>query len=144
VAVHEFAHACLAHLSIPRWLNEGLAVMVQTHITGLSYNQYDLDKMHDDLQGHASLWNERTIQDFWSGDSFSNTEENHLSYDLAYRCVGLLAKDEAAIRKFIPEANTTDAGEAAALKHYGKSLGLLIAEFLGQGDWSPKPDRWNR
>jgi len=35
VIVHEMTHGCLAHLPIPLWLNEGLAVNTEQRLTGV-------------------------------------------------------------------------------------------------------------
>ena len=140
VAVHEYVHACLSHLPLPAWLNEGMAVAIETEIIGLYKPQFDGEAM----ERHRSLWNEATIQDFWSGASFHKQEENRLSYDLGYLCVEVLAQDYTTFREFVLEADARDGGEAAARKYYGHSLAFLIAQFLGEGDWSPKPDEWDR
>ncbi len=140
VAVHEYVHACLSHLSLPSWLNEGMAVAIEAEIVGLNPMRFDEEAM----ERHRSLWNATTIQDFCSGDSFHKQEENELSYDLGFLCVKVLAQEYSAFRKFVLEADAGDAGEAAFLKHYGSSLGDLMSQFLGEGDWSPKPDQWKR
>ncbi len=74
---------------------------------------------------------------------FHKAEENHLSYDLGYLCVEVLAQDYNTFRELVLKADAHDGGEAAARKYYGHSLGFLIAQFLGKGDWSPRPDEWD-
>jgi hypothetical protein len=140
VAVHEYVHACLSHLPLPGWVNEGMAVAIEAEIIGLHHMRFDSEAM----ERHRSLWNATTIQDFWSGASFHKQEESELSYDLGYLCVNALVQDYPAFRKFVLEADALDGGEAAAGKHYGASLGYLISQLLGEGDWSPKPDQWDR
>ena len=140
VAVHEYSHACLSHLPLPAWVNEGMAVAIEAEIIGLHHMRFDSEAM----ERHRSLWNEATIQDFWSGASFHKQEENHLSYDLGYLCVRVLAQEYTAFRGFVLEADARDGGEAAARKHYSAGLGSLMSQILGEGDWSPKPDQWDR
>ena len=47
-----------------------------------------------------------------------------------------------ALMKFISEASRLDAGEAACREVFGISLGGIAGEFLGHGDWTPRPTEW--
>ena len=110
IAVHELTHACLAHLDIPLWLNEGLAVLMEEVLAGqhLFIDQELMAK-------HQEYWNTETIQGFWSGDSFFATDEGQsLSYHLAHVLTRKLAKGAAAFSEFANHANAADAGAAAA------------------------------
>ncbi len=137
-AAHELTHACLAHLPLPLWLNEGLAVTMEGAIC--NYRPHD---RHERLPEHMAYWNLATMQDFWSGDAFGRPDEgSSLSYELASWCVQALVRDYEAFVGFANGASFEDAGAAAALNHYGFDLGLLMEQFLGTGEWSPRPAAW--
>ncbi|MEL6449410.1 MAG: hypothetical protein AAFQ62_15860 [Pseudomonadota bacterium] len=139
-AAHELTHACLRHLPIPTWLNEGLAMTMEDELCGSQPLRMDNERMHE----HRSFWNASTIQEYWSGDAFNRPDEGmELSYELARYCVRALAHDYSAFSAFANEADMSDAGDSAAIQHFGGSVGGLIAQFFGDGDWSPKPDRWH-
>ena len=64
VIVHEMMHACLGHLAIPAWLNEGLAVNTERRLCPRGTHQYAPKELH---WMHQKFWNDETIQEFWSG-----------------------------------------------------------------------------
>lgn len=133
IAVHELTHACLAHLQIPVWLNEGMAVLMEDVLAG---NHLVLDKAL--LDSHQKYWNEKTIQGFWSGDSFLASDEGQaLSYSLAHVIARNISKDFTAFSSFCVRANYEDAGESAAQEYFGLSLAQLVGVFLGEGKWQP-------
>jgi len=139
VAAHELTHAMLAHLPIPVWLNEGLAVNMESSITG--YSSYQLNKQKHNK--HIDYWNVNSIQKFWSGESFQQAgEAGELSYHLAQLIVQSLAEEYQVFTRFVNQADFIDGGEAAAIKVFGGSLGAIIEQIYGEGDWSPKPDLW--
>ncbi len=139
IAAHEMTHALLSHLPIPAWLNEGMAVSVENMITGSSPLRMD-----NELYGrHQAFWGEKEMQEFWSGDAFHRPDEGQeLSYHLAQFAVHSLSQDYEAFVKFTNKAHFDDGGEAAANDVYEGSLGNLIVQFFGEGDWSPNPDIW--
>jgi hypothetical protein len=93
----------------------------------------------DRLAEHRAFWNEETIQEFWSGRSFGRTDEGiDLSYELARYCVRALAHDPHPFIEFAKNANSEDGGETAAVATFGGSLGGLIEQFFGPGDWAPR------
>jgi hypothetical protein len=139
VAAHELTHACISHLDIPAWVNEGLALKMEDKITGSVPPQMYRER----YEQHQQFWDEDTIQQFWWGKSFERPDEgSDLSYELARFAVETLSVDYDVFREFVLEAKSSDSGEAAAIKHFGRSLGELIEKFFGGGDWAPKPDRW--
>lgn len=142
VAAHELTHACLSHLAIPLWLNEGIAVAMEDIISG----SYPLRMDSEMFTRHKNFWGKNEIQEFWSGQSFSRSDEGQeLSYHLARFAVQALSHDYSLFKKFVLSAHNKDGGEAAALKVFGGSLGGLIEQMLGPGDWKPKPARgWGR
>lgn len=134
IAVHELTHACLSHLPIPLWLNEGLAVSMESVLAHI--NLY-LDK--ELIAKHKDYWNEDTIQKFWTGESFFQCNEGQeLSYSLANIIVQNIATDYDIFKKFASDANYIDAGNAASLKHFNTDVGHLASTFLGEGAWQPK------
>lgn len=141
VAAHEMTHALLSHLPIPAWLNEGMAVNIEDLITGSSPIQMD----NETLSRHLSFWGDTEIQEFWSGESFVRPDEGlELSYHLAQFAVSALSQDYESFIRFSNAANHADGGESSAKSEYGVSLGELIAQFFGEGNWTPKPDRWKQ
>ncbi|CAN5512568.1 hypothetical protein BH09VER1_BH09VER1_45070 [soil metagenome] len=135
VLVHELTHNRLAHLGIPRWLNEGLAMAMEKHISG--HLSRDLDRSL--YREHLLYWTGETIQNFWSGWAFHDPADrvSHLSYNLAQVLVCLLSDEFPDFIEFVSHAQYADAGEAAAQHHLGISLGDAVATFLGEGPWTP-------
>jgi len=132
---HELTHDCLRLLPIPLWLNEGLAVTIENEICG----NHPLRMEADRLREHAEFWNEDTIQEFWSGESFGRVDQGiGLSYELARYCIRALAHDLPSFITFAQRASAADGGEAAAMEVYEGSLGGLIEQFFGPGNWSPR------
>ena len=131
IAVHELTHACLVHLPIPLWLNEGMAVLMEDVLAG---NRLFLDK--EMVERHHKYWNEETIQGFWSGESFMAIDEaQELSYNLAHILARNISQDFSAFAKFSNSANYEDAGELAAQECLGLSLTQMVGSFLGEGNW---------
>lgn len=138
-SAHELTHACLKHLPIPLWLNEGFAVTMEDEICGSAPLRMENERFAE----HASFWNAETIQEFWSGESFNRTDQgSELSYELARYCLRALAHEHDVFAAFANSASFEDGGEAAAIETHGGSLGGVIDQFFGEGDWSPKPELW--
>jgi hypothetical protein len=136
---HELTHSYLRHLPVPLWLNEGLAVTMEHELCGTHPLRMDPDRLAE----HRAFWNEETVQEFWNGRSFGRTDEGiGLSYELARYCIRALAHDLEAFTRFANQATWEDGGEAAAHAVYGGSLGGLIEQFFGEGEWIPAPPRW--
>lgn len=134
IAVHELTHACLSHLPIPTWLNEGLAVLMEDVLAGQG-----LILNKEMLLQHQNYWNETTIQAFWSGDSFFAADEGQeLSYHLAHILVRNICKQREAFADFVNHADALDAGSSAMHKSFGLTLSELAGSFLGLGKWDPK------
>ena len=141
VASHEMTHALVSHLPLPTWLNEGIAVNIENMITGSS----PLEMNEEMYQKHLSFWSEREIQEFWSGDAFYRSDEGQeLSYHLAQFSVNALSKGYDDFIQFVNKANFSDGGETAAEEVYEGSLGNLIHQFFGEGEWAPKPEVWDK
>jgi hypothetical protein len=154
--VHELTHDCLAHLPLPMWLNEGVAVTLQKAITPATRPiwQSEQDSLFsasidwrppiiwDELaERHFAHWNATNIQSFWAGTSFFEPgDPNELSYSLAEVFLKLLSErgDAAALQNFLEAAQQDDAGQTAALDHLGADLGDIAGMFLGEGNWRPQ------
>jgi hypothetical protein len=147
VIAHELTHACLSHLPLPAWLNEGLAVNTEHRLCPPPSNVFggrdNPQQMH---ARHRGFWGAVEIQEFWSGKSFLRADEgNELSYDLARIIVAQLAADWTRFRPFALAADMADAGAAAAREHLGVELGAVAAALLQQppgAQWSPEPRLW--
>ncbi|GAA5165849.1 hypothetical protein GCM10025770_22050 [Viridibacterium curvum] len=144
VIAHELTHACLGHLPIPAWLNEGLAVNTENRLCPSPHGMPDARRQH---ARHLAFWGEAEIQQFWSGKSFlRNDEGNELSYDLARILVSHFAADWERFRGFARAANLADAGAAAAHEHLGMDLGEAVCAVLErEADvaWAPRAEMWN-
>jgi hypothetical protein len=143
VIAHEMTHGCLGHLTIPAWINEGLAVNTERRLCPPASQQYTPQQLH---WMHQQFWNEETIQDFWSGSSFLRPDEgNLLSYDLARILVDQFSRDWESFKHFVQQAQLDDAGHTAATKLLGIDLGRTVValfELQTTSSWSPDPARW--
>ena len=141
ITAHEMTHSLLSHLPIPLWLNEGMAVTIEDTFTGSAPLQMD----NELFERHKTFWGEQEIQEFWSGDAFYRTDEGQeLSYNLAQFAVKSLSHDYETFVRFANNAHSDDGGESAAHEIFEGSLGGLIEQFFGDGDWAPKPQQWNK
>ncbi|WP_334188164.1 hypothetical protein [Noviherbaspirillum sp.] len=128
VIAHEMTHACLSHLPIPLWLNEGLAVNTEHRLTGKPASLYSPQEMR---AKHLAFWDAEKVQEFWFGKSFSRTDDgNMLSYDLARILVETFSKDWASFKQFVIEAKWQDGGAEAARLYLGGSLGDYVSSLL--------------
>lgn len=141
VLVHELTHGCLDHLPLPAWLNEALAMRMEEVICGTEV--FVLDK--EMMERHQKYWNAETIQQFWSGESWGiHGESFELSYNLAqilWRKIEVVfAVPTDILLSFIAAADCKDGGQLACASLFEFSLGDLMVDFLGEGDWEPKPN----
>ena len=143
VIAHEMTHGCVAHLPLPLWLNEGLAVNTERRLAGRAPQRFTPEEMHAKLQ---RFFGEDEVQEFWSGKSFQRTDDgNMLSYELARIFVEHLAADWSRFARFANAAHYEDAGAAAAREHLGVELGAMAAALLEREDpapFAPRPERW--
>jgi hypothetical protein len=144
VVAHELTHSALAHLKLPLWLDEGIAVTTEHHVSDLTRrNPRDQVEL---IGKHLDFWNAERMQEFWSGESFQRVDEGHtLSYDLATQIVGLAGREWDAFVKFATAAQRADGGAAAAQAAFNLDLGRLAAMALNvapQPGWSPDPGAW--
>jgi len=143
VIAHEMTHGCLAHLPLPLWLNEGLALNTERRLVGKDSSLYTPQEMREK---HLAFWGEDEIQEFWSGRSFARTDDgNLLSYDLARIIVEQLAKDWETFKGFALAADRSDAGAHAAHERLGIDLGKYACALLEREPspaWTPDSARW--
>lgn len=143
VVAHEMTHACLRHLPIPAWLNEGIAVNTERRLSPSGAPPYTPAQLH---WMHRRFWNETTIQEFWSGASFLRPDDgNLLSYELGRILVEQLSRDWDGFAAFVNQARLDDAGQAAAATAFGIDLGRAVTalfEVDTTASWSPDPARW--
>ena len=84
VIAHETIHALLAHLPIPAWLNEGLAVNTEQRLCPAAQDPRSRPSALQMHQRHKTFWGPEEMQQFWSGQSFLRSDQgNELSYDFA-------------------------------------------------------------
>jgi hypothetical protein len=143
VIAHELTHACLSHLPIPAWLNEGLAVNTELRLCPPPQPPSNLRQQH---ARHKKFWQPQIIQEFWSGKSFLRSDQgNELSYDLARILVAQFAGDWDRFRRFALSADVADAASSSARLHLGVPLGAAVCAVLEREPepaWEPQPELW--
>ena len=143
VIAHEMTHSALAHLHLPTWLDEGLAVNTERRLKGAPPAQHTPAQLH---HLHQRFWTPERMQEFWAGTSFQRTDDgNLLSYELARILVDHMARDWAAFTAFVTTAQRRDAGAQAAVEvlsvDLGSSVGALL-DIVDNDGWAPDPARW--
>jgi hypothetical protein len=144
VIAHELTHACLDHLPIPAWLNEGLAVNTELRLCPPMQAPENPRQLH---ARHLGFWGAEEIQEFWSGKSFLRSDQgNELSYDLARILVSQFAADWEPFRQFALAANLADGAASSGKHHLGIDLGAAVCAVLErepEPSWSPRPETWH-
>ena len=131
---HELAHATTAHLPIPRWLSEGLAMFIERSVVG----DPSISVGHELINDLRAFWTEKNIQTFWSGESFIVPGiSNELSYEFAEILFRYLLKSGKDLIGFLQAADDRDAGQTAAINLLDMDLNDAVVEFLGPGEWRP-------
>lgn len=143
---HELTHVSLHHLSMPQWLEEGLAQMFEHAVTGRSVLQVDARM----AERHKRYWGIHGLDDFWYGTGFSRSGKvSELSYQLAEILVRLLVEEgkprwfgwvrepQRRFFAFLRQAREQDCGETACQEQLGFGLGDLASRFLGSDLGSP-------
>jgi hypothetical protein len=140
IIAHELTHMQLTHLPLPAWLNEGLAVNTENILSPRSGSHFTPAEMRSK---HSVFWDEKTIQEFWSGKSFLRVDDgNLLSYDLAKQLTTLISQNRASFVSFSNAADIFDSGQQAAEHHLGIPLEHAVSHLLGAGNWRPEPSLW--
>ena len=154
--VHELTHECVMHLSLPLWVNEGVAMTLQRSIApapappgqgvqeaafAATLNWTPPLMWRELKERHLDFWDEERLQSFWAGTSFYVPgDSNELSYSLAEVFIKLLAegKEKVHLEGFLEHARVEDAGQTAALDILATDLGEIAGTFLGPGNWRPR------
>jgi hypothetical protein len=144
VIAHEMTHSSLAYLSLPLWLDEGIAVTTEHQV---SHSHRHPQEAIELMNKHADFWNAELMQEFWRGESFHRTDDGQaLSYDMAQKIVGLIGREWSSFQRFVHGAKRDDAGAASARATLNLDLGQLAASAIGlkaEAGWSPNPTAWN-
>ncbi len=141
VMAHELLHSFVIDRALPVWLEEGVAQRCESHFFPDQFSEPE----KEDFQRIKRLFDETTIQRFWTGEAFDTPrdhEEQKAVYALALILCNVILHDFHNPRPFFENATWDDAGESAARDHLGKSLAELAGNILGPGDWRPRPDEW--
>lgn len=122
---HEIAHALLAQLPLPVWVEEGMVQIVEEAINKNAVAYIDAFE-------HKQHWAEHTFAGLWLGSAFSEPDPGqHLAYQLSRHMVFELAKkDLTRFIAFANDAHRFDGGRVAAAEHLGHSLAGCLPEFL--------------
>jgi hypothetical protein len=107
---HELVHNCVVHLTLPLWLNEGLATTFQRAAQARPRPILD----HDLREQHLAFWNRESIT------------------------LNLLLERRGNWSGFLKQAHRSDAGQTAAIEFLDVDLGAVMATFLGEGNWRPQ------
>jgi hypothetical protein len=116
---HELTHHVLAALRLPMWLQEGLAGLVQDRVAETSSFWVDTEM----VARQRACWNERPLDEFWSGDSFESPHDElqRLSYHLAQWLVRKeLSSDAPRFCGFVRSC-AENGDDWAATEHFGQS-----------------------
>lgn len=143
VIVHEMSHAMVAHLPLPAWVNEGMAVNAEQRLAG---GAPDAPEQRELMGRHRAFWCPERIQGFWSGRAYLRPDEgSELSYDLGRILVEAMGSEWPRFEEFVLAARRDDAGAAAARRAFGIDLGTYVASILDADApeaWAPQPATW--
>jgi hypothetical protein len=145
VIAHEMTHSALAHLKLPRWLDEGLAVNTERRLTGALPSLVTPQELR---RMHLRFWGETEIQEFRSGQSFFRTDDgNLLSYELARILVEQMERNWGweLFARFASNAKRDDGGAEAARDVFNADLGAYACALLEREpdpSWAPNPAAW--
>jgi hypothetical protein len=143
---HEMTHARLFYLTLPQWIEEGLAQMFEHDMT----SRMLLLVNEEMARSHKRYWSAHGLGCFWRGEGFSKPGKvQTLCYQLAEILARLLIEEyrprwfgwdnepRRRLFAFLREATAADHGETAAIEHLGVGLSEIAAWFLGPGQWGP-------
>lgn len=146
ILAHEMVHASLSHLTMPVWIEEGLAQMYEHILAEPTPFQIDTYAANE----HKRYWKTNTLTEFWRGDGFFKVGKvTGLSYQLAEvlmrllveefrpRWFGFVNEPQQRFFAFLKNAMVHDCGSEAARVNLRMSLSQIAARFLGPGDWEP-------
>ena len=132
---HELTHALVSHLSLPRWLDEAIAVSNEHSLLGLK-PIYGDSKLKTDA---VEYWQKNGLQEFWTGEAFFDPVAGNHSYLLAELLLTkIMGTSPHKAVAFVNQAEFEDGGEEACQTAFGHSLGVFAGSVLGAGDWNPQ------
>ncbi|MEO1237108.1 MAG: hypothetical protein AAFX76_10000 [Planctomycetota bacterium] len=128
VLAHELAHARLAEMELPVWLEEGLV----THLENAVVPSEAYAPNMQTVAMHRGFWTPRRLDGFFSGEAFCGEDDaDGLPYRLAYTVVGnLMAEDREAFVDLLATATWEDCGASACREVYGRELGEMVPRFV--------------
>lgn len=136
--LHEITHACLGHLNLPLWLEEGITQLAEEAALP-AWSRFQLKS--EEASAIREFWRERGLSEFWWGTGFFAIDGlQQFSYQFAevmFRTITTNYKKR--LPEFVRRACADDAGESAARDVLGKGLAELAQQFLGPGNWEPVP-----
>ena len=144
VIAHEMTHACLAHLPIPAWLNEGLAVNTERRLTPQPRPTITPQQVH---RMHIRFWNPDTIQEFCPATRSSAATRERCCrtswrprWSSSWRGTGRAFATSPARppsrTRARPRRNVTSSSTSAPRSARSSSA-------TSDPAWSPDPERWN-
>jgi hypothetical protein len=124
---HEIIHALIHHLGIPLWLEEGICHHLQADALRVHNLVYETERSAE----RNAHWHIHGLESFWKGTCFNNVGAP--AYLLAGRMVRqLLQAGPEKFFQFVRNAKPEDAGAAASVEIFGRSLKSFASEFIGQ------------
>jgi len=139
-------HLSLSHMTMPQWIEEGLAQMFE-------HNMAERDAIYLDTEAaneHKRYWKKHSLDDFWRGEGFHRAGNvQKLSYALAEilmrllveefrpRWFGFVKEPQKRFFAFLKNAMVQDCGAQSAQAHLSLSLSKIAGKFLGPGEWDP-------
>jgi len=135
--VHELTHEIVNERGLPLWVEEGITQLAETSVSPRDL-LHDVDRREAELQ--RSFWRRRGLGGFWSGESFFVPRSMDPSYTLARILISnMIGRGREKYVEFVKAAKREDAGDAASRSVYGWGVEEWARQFLGEGDWSPRP-----
>ncbi|MDB5341074.1 MAG: peptidase superfamily protein [Planctomycetaceae bacterium] len=136
--LHEITHACLGHLSLPLWLEEGITQLAEEAALP-DWARFKLSS--EEAAAIREFWREQGLSEFWWGTGFFAIDGmQQFSYQLAQVMFRIITTSyKQRLPEFVRRACEDDAGESAARDVLGKGLAEIAQQFLGPGNWEPVP-----
>ncbi len=136
--LHEITHACLGHLNLPLWLEEGITQMAEEAALP-AWSRFKINS--EQASANREFWREQGLNEFWWGDGFFALDGmQQFSYQFAQIMFRLITSThKQRLPEFVRRACADDAGDSAARDVLGMGLAEIAQQFLGPGNWEPVP-----
>ena len=135
--VHELAHRIVNDRGLPLWVEEGITQLAETSVIsgGLLHGVN-----RQEAERQRRFWTKRGLDGFWTGESFSRPRSMDHSYTLARILISnMIGRGREKYMDFVRSAKREDSGDAASRVVYGCGVDEWASQFLGDGDWKPRP-----